>query len=93
MRLWSSILCRTKTSVADNVYDYVAKVGFDPVFGARPLRRAIQNEIEDPLSKMILEGKLQPNKSYELNESAEGKLECKLLPSQDGATAQIQQRS
>lgn len=82
-----------EVSVADNVYDYVAKVGFDPVFGARPLRRAIQNEIEDPLSKMILEGKLQPNKSYELNESAEGKLECKLLPSQDGATAQIQQRS
>src|SRR5438132_1536234 len=35
----------------------VAKVGFDPVFGARPLKRAIQQEIENPLAKEILAGK------------------------------------
>ncbi|MDQ2964184.1 MAG: ATP-dependent chaperone ClpB [Pseudomonadota bacterium] len=35
----------------------VAKVGFDPVFGARPLKRAIQQEIENPLAKEILSGK------------------------------------
>lgn len=34
----------------------IAKVGFDPVYGARPLRRAIQNRIEDPLSEKILDG-------------------------------------
>ncbi|MBA3774775.1 MAG: ATP-dependent chaperone ClpB [Ramlibacter sp.] len=35
----------------------LAKVGFDPVFGARPLKRAIQQRIENPLSKLILEGR------------------------------------
>src|SRR5450830_349658 len=38
----------------------LAKVGFDPVFGARPLRRAIQQRIENPLSKLLLEGKFAP---------------------------------
>ena len=38
----------------------LAKVGFDPVFGARPLKRAIQQRIENPLSKLLLEGKFMP---------------------------------
>jgi ATP-dependent Clp protease ATP-binding subunit ClpB len=38
----------------------LAKVGFDPVFGARPLKRAIQQRIENPLSKLILEGRFAP---------------------------------
>jgi ATP-dependent Clp protease ATP-binding subunit ClpB len=38
----------------------IAKVGFDPVFGARPLKRAIQQRIENPLSKLLLEGKFLP---------------------------------
>ncbi|MGE5825149.1 MAG: AAA family ATPase, partial [Bacteroidota bacterium] len=38
----------------------LAKVGFDPVYGARPLKRAIQSEIENPLSKAILEGRFAP---------------------------------
>ena len=38
----------------------VAKVGFDPVFGARPLKRAIQQRIENPLSKLLLEGRFPP---------------------------------
>jgi len=38
----------------------LAKVGFDPVFGARPLKRAIQQEVENPLSKAILEGRFGP---------------------------------
>ncbi len=39
----------------------LAKVGFDPVFGARPLKRAIQQRIENPLSRLLLEGKYLPN--------------------------------
>jgi ATP-dependent Clp protease ATP-binding subunit ClpB len=39
----------------------LAKVGFDPVFGARPLKRAIQQRIENPLSKLVLEGKFMPH--------------------------------
>ncbi len=38
----------------------IAKVGFDPVFGARPLKRAIQQRIENPLSKLLLEGQFAP---------------------------------
>ncbi len=38
----------------------LAKVGFDPVFGARPLKRAIQQRIENPLSRLLLEGKFAP---------------------------------
>ena len=65
-----------EVEVADHVYDYVAKVGFDPVFGARPLRRAIQNEIEDPLSTKILQGELMPNVEYVLDISDDGALSC-----------------
>jgi ATP-dependent Clp protease ATP-binding subunit ClpB len=38
----------------------IAEAGFDPVYGARPLKRAIQQRIENPLSKMILDGKFGP---------------------------------
>jgi ATP-dependent Clp protease ATP-binding subunit ClpB len=38
----------------------LAKVGFDPAFGARPLKRAIQQRIENPVAKLILEGKFGP---------------------------------
>ncbi len=38
----------------------LAKVGFDPVYGARPLKRAIQHRIENPVSKMILQGRFGP---------------------------------
>ena len=38
----------------------LAKAGFDPVFGARPLKRAIQNELENPLSRLLLEGRFGP---------------------------------
>ncbi len=38
----------------------LAKVGFDPVFGARPLKRAVQQRIENPLSKLLFEGKFLP---------------------------------
>jgi ATP-dependent Clp protease ATP-binding subunit ClpB len=38
----------------------IAEAGFDPVFGARPLKRAIQQRIENPLSKLILDGKFGP---------------------------------
>jgi ATP-dependent Clp protease ATP-binding subunit ClpB len=38
----------------------IAKAGFDPVFGARPLKRAIQQRIENPVAKLILEGRFGP---------------------------------
>ncbi len=47
-------------SISDAALAELAKVGFDPVFGARPLKRAIQQRIENPLSKLLLEGKFPP---------------------------------
>ncbi len=46
--------------VSDAAIAELAKVGFDPVFGARPLKRAIQQRIENPLSKLILQGEYPP---------------------------------
>ena len=46
--------------VSDAAVAELAKVGFDPVFGARPLKRAIQQRIENPLSKLLLEGEFAP---------------------------------
>jgi ATP-dependent Clp protease ATP-binding subunit ClpB len=46
--------------VSDAAVAELAKVGFDPVFGARPLKRAIQQRIENPLSKLLLEGVFPP---------------------------------
>ena len=43
--------------VSDEALSEIAKAGFDPVYGARPLKRAIQQELENPLSKALLEGK------------------------------------
>ena len=47
----------------ENAVKAIAKEGYDPVYGARPLRRAIQSKIEDKLSEKILEGDLDPKKS------------------------------
>lgn len=44
-----------------DVEEYIASVGFDPDYGARPIRRAIQNEIENTLSRSILSGSVKKN--------------------------------
>ena len=49
-----------KLDVSDAALQKIAEAGFDPVYGARPLKRAIQQEIENPLSKQILEGRFGP---------------------------------
>jgi ATP-dependent Clp protease ATP-binding subunit ClpB len=49
-----------KLDVSSRALIELAKAGFDPVFGARPLKRAIQREIENPVSKLILEGRFGP---------------------------------
>jgi ATP-dependent Clp protease ATP-binding subunit ClpB len=46
--------------VSDAALSELAKAGFDPVYGARPLKRAIQSELENPLAKAILEGRFAP---------------------------------
>lgn len=52
--------------VDDAALDVLAKVGFDPVYGARPLKRVIQTEIENPLAKELLAGDYAPNSTIML---------------------------
>ncbi|WP_293730955.1 ATP-dependent chaperone ClpB [uncultured Actinobacillus sp.] len=49
-----------QVSFTDAALDFISEVGYDPIYGARPLKRAIQQEIENPLSRDILSGKLLP---------------------------------
>ena len=55
----------------------VAKHGFDPVYGARPIRRAIQSEIEDRLSEKILEGEVRAGDSITVSYDDELKISKK----------------
>jgi ATP-dependent Clp protease ATP-binding subunit ClpB len=49
--------------ISEEVIEHIAKVGFEPVYGARPLKRAIQHELENPLAKYILAGKYNPGQT------------------------------
>ena len=52
--------------VSEEALELLAKAGFDPVYGARPLKRAIQNEIENPLAQKILSGDLTPGETVRI---------------------------
>ncbi|ANS84585.1 ATP-dependent chaperone ClpB [Vibrio scophthalmi] len=52
--------------VSEKALDLIAQVGFDPVYGARPLKRAIQQSVENPLAKAILSGRIIPEKTVKL---------------------------
>ena len=56
--------------VEDSAVAEIAKAGFDPVFGARPLKRAIQQQLENPLSKAILEGRFGPKDAIRVKSEA-----------------------
>jgi ATP-dependent Clp protease ATP-binding subunit ClpB len=57
----------------EQALDLIASVGFDPVYGARPLKRAVQTELENPLSEKILGGEVLPG-ALVLVSSVDGKL-------------------
>ena len=59
--------------VSDAALDVLAKAGFDPIYGARPLKRAIQSEVENPLAKALLEGRYAPGSVIRV-EARDGKL-------------------
>jgi ATP-dependent Clp protease ATP-binding subunit ClpB len=49
-----------KLELSDKSLDLLGNIGFDPVYGARPLKRAIQQQLENPLAREILEGRFKP---------------------------------
>jgi ATP-dependent Clp protease ATP-binding subunit ClpB len=61
-------------SVTDAALGVLAREGYDPVYGARPLRRAIQRELENPLAKRILAGEFVPGDAVTVDAGADGTL-------------------
>jgi ATP-dependent Clp protease ATP-binding subunit ClpB len=52
--------------VSEKALELISQVGFDPIYGARPLKRAIQQSVENPLAKEILAGRILPDKKVKL---------------------------
>ena len=63
-------------SFTDATLDFISEIGYDPVYGARPLKRAIQQEIENPLAQKILSGSLLPEKPISVD-YVDGKIVAK----------------
>ena len=66
--------------ISEPAKEYIAREGYDPAFGARPLKRALQKMIIDPLAMRLLEGKIKPGDTVFVNLTSKGKLELSLEP-------------
>ncbi len=64
---------RIRLEVTDRAKDYLAEVGYDPDFGARPLKRAIQRELLDPLSLKVLAGEIKEGDTVQVDLAEDGK--------------------
>jgi len=60
--------------LSEAALDRLAEAGFDPVYGARPLKRAIQAQVENPLAQEILKGRFAPGDTIEVDVSGDGGL-------------------
>jgi ATP-dependent Clp protease ATP-binding subunit ClpB len=60
--------------VTDRAKDFLAEVGWDPQYGARPLKRAIQKNLEDPLARKVLAGELPPGTCVVVDRGPTGEL-------------------
>ena len=56
-----------KIVLTEAARDKLAEAGFDPVYGARPLKRAIQQQVENPLAQAILQGRFKPGDTIEVD--------------------------
>jgi len=66
--------------ISDHAKEQLAKEGYDPAFGARPLKRALQKLIIDPLAMKLLEGKFKAGDTVFVNVGEDGKIELSLEP-------------
>jgi ATP-dependent Clp protease ATP-binding subunit ClpB len=76
-----------KLSMSDSTLDYLADVGFDPVYGARPLKRAIQRELETIVARGILSGEFEDGDTV-LAEMVDGRIGVRGVKAIDAATPQ-----
>ncbi|MDA0987282.1 MAG: ATP-dependent chaperone ClpB [Bacteroidetes bacterium] len=66
-----------KLKISDDAKEWLGRLGFDPLFGARPLKRIIQKHITNPLSEKILSGTFKEADTIEINMKGEGQIEFK----------------
>ncbi|MEI8255862.1 MAG: AAA family ATPase, partial [Deltaproteobacteria bacterium] len=64
-----------RVTVDDAAKDYLGEVGWDPVYGARPLKRAIQQYVENPLAQRILAGEFAPGDIIQVSRVGTGPLQ------------------
>ncbi|ABB34765.1 ATP-dependent chaperone ClpB [Synechococcus sp. CC9605] len=62
---------KLELSLSDGAADWLASAGYDPVYGARPLKRAVQRELETPIAKLILSGRLGENSAIAVDVDGE----------------------
>ena len=59
-------------NVDDKAINYLAEVGFDPLYGARPLKRAIQQNLENPIAAALLKGNFEPGSTIQVSKAKDG---------------------
>jgi ATP-dependent Clp protease ATP-binding subunit ClpB len=74
-------------SVSEAALDRLAESGFDPVYGARPLKRAIQRLVENPLAQELLRGRFTPGETVVVDVDGEDGLRFEATPASEGAAA------
>lgn len=68
--------------ISEKAYEHFAEAGFDPIFGARPLKRLLQDEIENPLAMDILDGKIQESSLVKIDLDKSGLIKIKISAKQ-----------
>ena len=63
---------RLQFEISDRAVEYIARKGFDPVYGARPLKRVIQTDLLNPLSKKIISGSIKAGDKISVDATSEG---------------------
>ena len=63
---------RITLEVTEEARAHLARVGYDPVFGARPLKRAIQREVETPVARLIVAGKVRDGATVRVDVEGDG---------------------
>ncbi|MCT6918097.1 MAG: ATP-dependent chaperone ClpB, partial [Bifidobacteriales bacterium] len=74
---------RITLDVTDSAREWLANIGYDPAFGARPLRRLVQTEVGDQLARMLLAGKVHDGDTVLVDQTGGDHLELTAWPTEN----------
>ena len=74
---------RITLDVTDSAREWLADTGYDPAYGARPLRRLVQNEVGDQLARMLLAGQVHDGDTVLVDQTGGDHLELSAWPTED----------